>query len=642
MKNQTAVLAGALTLAVSSHAQQSSQVTTPIRNDIDPVVITASRMEQPRSSSALIVDVITREQIEQSGASNVAEFLDTVSGMSLTRLYGRSGVDASLDIGYLGEAGSQNVLVLVDGQRLNSLDSSGIRFAQLPMSSIERIEIRKANGGALYGDRAQGGVVNIITRGDAAREIGMSVGSFDTKKLDAYLGFKADNVRGSVSLMSASSDGYRDFSESHQDSAQLKLSTAGDWGKIGFFARGFEEKAQLPSDLTRQQFEINPRRVGASPMSSERSGGAGGLRYERTIGEDTALSLDAFHQSSREKLYDTIQNTRSALSPELRTRRGQGQWVIGAELADTRSETDGGKQVGQFSQSLYAQTTQLLTPMLNLELGARTQKVGNDFQKNLSSVTTSADTRKSAFSAALRQQIAERTVLRAGALTGFRFANADELYSFNRSTYAMLAINPTVKPMSTREYFAQVEHAYAAGKIDLHYRNIHASDEIGYLYDCGTAQGANASCNTNLYDTQRQVLSINGSWSVNSTLTLRGSLDFVDATIENGTNAGHRIPMTAKRVARLTAEQRMDGYKLMATSRYRSNMIQASDPEASYPLMPSRNVLDLGVSTVLSKTWSLSAWLRNAFDKSYYDFAKYNGLYPADGRALFINLKASL
>lgn len=90
----------------------------------------------------------------------MAEFLDGVSGVSLARLYGRAGVDASLDIGYMGEAGSQNVLVLVDGQRLNSLDSSGIRFAQLPMSSIERIEIRKANGGALYGDRAQGGVID--------------------------------------------------------------------------------------------------------------------------------------------------------------------------------------------------------------------------------------------------------------------------------------------------------------------------------------------------------------------------------------------------------------------------------------------------------------------------------------------------
>jgi outer membrane receptor protein involved in Fe transport len=71
-------------------------------------------------------------------------------------------------------------------------------------------------------------------------------------------------------------------------------------------------------------------------------------------------------------------------------------------------------------------------------------------------------------------------------------------------------------------------------------------------------------------------------------------------------------------------------------------MVQSSDQAASYPLMPSRNVVDLGMSTSLSKTVSLSAWIRNLFDKSYYDFAQYNGLYPADGRGVFINLKASL
>jgi outer membrane receptor protein involved in Fe transport len=125
-------------------------------------------------------------------------------------------------------------------------------------------------------------------------------------------------------------------------------------------------------------------------------------------------------------------------------------------------------------------------------------------------------------------------------------------------------------------------------------------------------------------------------------LTLRAGIDFVDATIESGDNAGNRIPLTARRVTRLSAEKRMDEYTLIATSRYRSHMIQASDQSSFYPLIPSRNVVDLGVSRALSKTVSLSAWVRNVFDRSYYDFAQYNGLYPADGRGLFFNLKASL
>ncbi len=611
--------------------------------EMDPVVISATRIEQPRSTSAVIVDVITREQIEQSGASNVAEFLDSVSGVSLSRLYGRAGVDASLDIGYLGEAGSQNVLVLIDGQRLNTLDQASIRFAQLPMSSIERIEVRKANGGALYGDRAQGGVINIITRSDASKEVGMSVGSFGTRKLDAYMGLQAEGIRGSVSLMSAASNGYRAFSESRQNSAQLKLSTSGDWGRLGFFARGFEETAQMPSYLSPAEFAANPKKIGASPATSDRFGSAVGARYDRVLGNDSAFSLDLAHQSSQEKAYYAIHNTRTTFTPEWQTKIGAGTWVLGAEFADANANTENDKQVAQRSQSLYAQTTQPLHQTLNLELGARTQRVDNDFKVSVAENATSASNQKTGFSAALRHQLSNSTVVRAGALTGFRFANADELYYFQTAfPFGMVAINPTVKPMSTREYFAQMEHSYAAGKVDVHYRNINASDEIGYQRNCGTVAGSAVGCNTNLYDTQRQVLSVNGSWKPNGSLTLKGGLDFIDATIDSGVNAGNRIPLTAKRVARLTAEQRMDGYTLIATSRYRSNMVQASDQAAFFPLMPSRNVVDLGVNTSVSKTWSLSAWVRNAFNKSYYDYASYGGVYPADGRGVFVNLKASL
>ena len=357
----------------------------------------------------------------------------------------------------------------------------------------------------------------------------------------------------------------------------------------------------------------------------------------------TGVQTCALPISSQEKLYSTIHNSRTAITPEFRTRWGAGQWVFGGEFADTYANTDDGKQVSQYSQSLYVQTTQPLHSTLNLELGARTQKVGNDFQAAASANTTSANSSKSGLSAALRHQFSDSTVLRAGVMTGFRFANADELYYFGSAyPYALLAINPQVKPMSTKEYFAQMEQTYATGKFDVHYRNIRASDEIGYLYSCGIVSGVAASCNTNLYDTQRHVLSINGHWKPNASLTLKAGVDFVDATIDSGVNVGNRIPLTARQVVRLTAERRMDGYTLLATSRYRSNMVQSSDQAASLPLMPSRNVVDLGMSTSLSKTVSLSAWIRNLFDKSYYDFAQYNGLYPADGRGVFINLKASL
>jgi outer membrane receptor for ferrienterochelin and colicin len=229
-----------------------------------------------------------------------------------------------------------------------------------------------------------------------------------------------------------------------------------------------------------------------------------------------------------------------------------------------------------------------------------------------------------------------------GALTGFRFANADELYLFDRSTFAMLEINPNLRPMTTREYFLQAEQKYSSGKIEAHYRNIKAQDEIGYQAICGSVGATLASCNGNLYDTTRSIFSLASEWSVSSSLSVKASVDFINAKIATGSNEGNRLPMTPKEVVRITAEQRFQDFTVMASSHYRGNMIQASDQSFSNTMIPSRNLIDLGAKTQLSKTISMSAWIRNLTNKNYYEYASGNGIYPADVRSFYLNLKAIL
>ncbi len=624
-----------LSLAVAASVQAQGM-------EVNPVVVSATRMEQPLSEVSVVVDVISRQQIEQSGASNIAEFLDSVGGMNVNRSYGRSGVDASVDVGYLGQAGSQNVLILIDGQRVSGADSSGSKFAQLPMSAIKQIEIRKANGGVLYGDRAQGGVINIITRTDSVKSVDLNVGSFGYQKQDAYLGFQDHQTRGSVSLMNAKSDGYRQFSESDQRSAQVRIARATEIGKFSFFARGFEENAKLPSYLTKSQFVSDPRRIGAYPVSTERSGAATGLKYERALDGNDLFSIDTFHQELKDKTYNTIKNIRSSINPEYKTTLAGNQMVFGGEFADAQANTDSGKHVQQQTNSIFAQAVRPLTAATSMDVGIRSQRAHHHFQTSSGAVATSAYAQKTGVSAGLLSQLTASSSLRAGVLSGFRFPNADELYFFGRnSPYPLLEINPNVKPMETREYFLQYEQRYASGKFAMHYRHINASDEIAYQYSCGTVGGVAASCNSNLYDTERSILSIKTDLKLSSTSSVNGVVDFVDATIANGSNAGRRIPLTPKKVIRLTHEQKINDYVVMTSAHHRNNMVQASDQSGSYEMIPSRTVVDLGVSKPLSTTVSGAIWLRNLFDKSYYDYAAYNGFYPADGRGIFASLKAS-
>jgi len=117
---------------------------------------------QTTRETAGIVTVITREEIVNSGARDTIDLLRLVPGFSF-------GVDVqgTIDVGFRGNWGHEGkVLLLIDGQEMNELlystNALGNRY---PVDQIERIEIIRGPGSAIYGGSAELAVINIITRG---------------------------------------------------------------------------------------------------------------------------------------------------------------------------------------------------------------------------------------------------------------------------------------------------------------------------------------------------------------------------------------------------------------------------------------------------------------------------------------------
>ena len=151
----------------SSSAWSASSV------DLEPIIVTTSRMAQHDYKIAGNVTVITQKQIEASHAQNVPDILRQALG---TFIYDQNTVKTStLDIRGFGDTAPRNVLVLVNERRINSVDISGPDLMQIPVEAIERIEVIRGAGSVLYGDNAVGGVVNIITKegkGDLSGKLG--------------------------------------------------------------------------------------------------------------------------------------------------------------------------------------------------------------------------------------------------------------------------------------------------------------------------------------------------------------------------------------------------------------------------------------------------------------------------------------
>lgn len=137
---------------------------------LDLTVTSATKFEQTVAEAPAIISVITRKQIQERGYQSVAEALQSVPGLFVNTDW------VSPDVGVRGvsgglRGGSRVIKVMINGQpvsfRIETTNWLGAEF--IPLQAIERIEVIRGPGSALYGANAFLGVVNVITRtGEAA------------------------------------------------------------------------------------------------------------------------------------------------------------------------------------------------------------------------------------------------------------------------------------------------------------------------------------------------------------------------------------------------------------------------------------------------------------------------------------------
>jgi outer membrane cobalamin receptor len=128
---------------------------------MDEVVVTATKTEETRREIVNSVVVKDRYDIEETPASSLGEVLANEPGLDW-RTYGNYG-GAAETIKIRG-MGADGTLVAVDGVVMNSPSLGTADVGQIPLNSIERVEVVKGPGSLLYGSGAMGGTVNIITK----------------------------------------------------------------------------------------------------------------------------------------------------------------------------------------------------------------------------------------------------------------------------------------------------------------------------------------------------------------------------------------------------------------------------------------------------------------------------------------------
>lgn len=427
-----ALLAGAGLLSSSVSAQT---------HVLEPVVITATRVEQRVSDTLSDVSVIDREQIEAAGQSTLTELLARQPGVRTTS---NGGMGSNSEFFIRGAESKQNV-VLIDGVRVGSATSGAASLQYLPLSQIERIEIVRGPASAVYGADAVGGVIQIFTRRGSDEGMALDVfagaGTHDTNEASAFLrggderwklslgasvqrtdGINASNRFRAASARNPDLDGYINRSYS---------------GSVSFTpVRGTELGTQFLHSSGRNRFDS--RQTTDDRNEFENYSGSAYIRQSWTEEFSTTLRVARAVDS-----YDSITNVVSSfrtvedsVTLDARLKLGVGTLFAAAEHR---------------SQDVDAGVIDRRRDIDSLQLGWSARYGAHSVQLNGRHDSFSGDRNKSTGNIAYGYHLTDEWRLHAGYGTAFRLPSFNELYSPS-SNFG----NPDVGPESSRNKEAGV------------------------------------------------------------------------------------------------------------------------------------------------------------------------------------------
>lgn len=274
-------------------------------------VTTANRREELLLNTAEPTTVIDQVQILDTGARNAKDLLSEQAGAGIQ-------VHAGGGQGYVSLNGVSNkgVLVMIDGRRYLGRDANGnFNLEDLPITGVERVEVVKGAGSAIYGSDAMGGVINLITvkgkNNGFKNTLNLSGGSYKDYRGDDNLTYRAD--KGGFAL----NGGYRTYDGFDLEPVVCTLST-GD-----------------PKTCPRRP--PNPQTIGQPESQWQTFNGNADYRLSdrlafNFIGDYSNRDIDNYYFSGATQLSTTVYNSqrkleRYNLTPELNFTPGKNTTI---------------------------------------------------------------------------------------------------------------------------------------------------------------------------------------------------------------------------------------------------------------------------------------------------------------------------
>ena len=349
---------------------------------LEDMVVTATRTESKMVDVPVNTTVISAEKIADRHYLDVADALKDVPGATVLD----TGVGAGEKKVVLN--GDDRVLVLVDGKRVNfdmgaASGRSSYDLKMLPdVSLIERVEIIKGHGGALYGSDAVGGVVNIITKkmDHSYGKVSMGFGSQQARDAKAMYTVK----EGKTGVMVAASK-YKQGYYKYKDVADK---TTKRWNKDSDYEN---EKVSLKiaqelTDTSNLEFEYNYTKAdgnvpyGYATTQSDKKTNNFGLKYDWLLKDKDAGYVQLYYNKYKFLSSSTLEEKDKGFEVQQAiTASENNKLVVGASYRNAEASNDGRNYAAKYNEkinnkAIFVSNQWEFTPSWTLDTGVRYDK----------------------------------------------------------------------------------------------------------------------------------------------------------------------------------------------------------------------------------------------------------------------------
>jgi len=614
---------------------------------LEALTISASPLDDTELNTAGAVEVYTAEQIEKAHVQSLYEFISLQTSLFALPAYGNP-LAQKLDLhGYGIDNGYQNIVVTLNGRRLNNIDMVPQLLSAIAPETIERLEIVKGGGIVLGGDGANAGAINIVTKtgnGDSVRFYGGTYTTYD----GAFRVGHSDNLV----TFSASGETYRNGGTRHIDAAQDRDKQALNNGtfdlaltptaalelRLGIALSRAD--ASYGGALSLQQYEDNPAQPGngsAAQQQYDTNAYSGGISFAPTSA--LTLTLDGTIEQKKSDytvpswFYESIAHYdyRSATAAADYAKGGL-HLTLGASLFD--GKRDSGATAYTVANSTSKNNlaafilAQYRTGAHTFKGGVRCERVDyayNDIGNDLKQSDTLYG-----YEAGYNLLLDPQRSLFAEYAHAYQAPDIDRF--FNRNFSGQVTFNGFIEPMTSDTLtvgYTSVAQTVKL-KVALYYAALH--NEIYYYSDPAFV----ASANTNIDRSHKYGLDLFEAWEPDDLWLLSLNYNYVQAIIDdevqNGQNfSGNTLPgvsaHTLKAAVTLTPA---DALSVTLSHTYRSEAYALNDFGNSFSQkQQAYNSTDLAVSYD-RKSYALYARISNMFNQANGLWVQDDAIYPVN------------